>query len=253
MPAGLFIGRSRASPRLATTSTTRFRTKKESNAESCLSIRRPTFAFPSNGIEQLPESCYFIDYQGTRIISLNSNDLQAEQAAWLDATLASNTQPWTIVTFHHPIYSSKEGRDNPELRRLWQPVFDKHRVDLVLQGHDHTYARSELMAFEENLPTGVSQRSAEAGTVYVVSVSGPKMYELGRRPFMRRAAEDTQLYQIITVDGEELRYEARTAIGQPYDAFTLHKREGKVNELIEQVPNFPERLSTPVVPAATGS
>jgi hypothetical protein len=67
------------------------------------------------------------------------------------------------------------------------------------------------------------------------------MYDVGRRPYMRRVAEDTQLYQIITVDGDELRYEARTAIGETYDAFTLRKRDGKPNELVERIPDKPER------------
>ena len=129
--------------------------------------------------------------------------------------------------------------DNPELRALWQPIFDRYKVDLVLQGHDHTYARTQLMS-HDNLATGVFRRSERAGTVYVVSVSGPKMYELGRRPFMQRAAANTQLYQIITVEREQLRYEARTATGRLYDALSLRKRPGQLNELIEQIPDTAE-------------
>ncbi len=201
---------------------------------------RPTFAFPENGPEGLEESVYWIDYQGARIISLNSNERQKEQIPWLEQVLTENPQPWTIITFHHPIYSAKAGRDNPEQRALWQPIFDKYRVDLVLQGHDHTYARTGQMAYN-NVPEGAANRSPKAGTVYVVSVSGPKMYDLGRRPFMKRVAEDTQLYQIVTVDGAKLRYEARIATGRLYDAFTLNKRIGQTNELIEQVPDAPER------------
>jgi 3',5'-cyclic AMP phosphodiesterase CpdA len=201
---------------------------------------RPTFAFPQNGPAGLEESVYWIDYQGTRIISLNSNERQQDQVPWLEEVLRENPNRWTILTFHHPIYSSKAGRDNPELRNLWQPIFDKYRVDLVLQGHDHTYARSKLMTHTENVATGATRQRPEAGTLYVVSVSGPKMYELGRRPFMRRAAEDTQLYQIITVDGDELRYAARTATGMLYDAFTLRKRPGKTNELTDRIPDTPE-------------
>jgi hypothetical protein len=94
----------------------------------------------------------------------------------------------------------------------------------------------------ENVPTGVTGRSKEAGTVYVVSVSGPKMYDLERRPFMKRAAEDTQLYQIIRVDGDQLHYEARTATGRLYDGFTLIKRDGRPNQLIEKVPSRKERI-----------
>ncbi len=200
---------------------------------------RPMFAFPEHGPEGLEETVYWIDYQGVRIISLNSNEKQREQIPWLEQTLADNPNRWTIITFHHPFYSASQGRDSVGLRNLWQPVFDKYRVDLVLQGHDHVYARSGLMQ-QENAPTGATHFDEQAGTLYVVSVSGPKLYTLNRQPYMRRAAEYTQLYQIITVNGDELKYEARTATGRLYDAFTLRKREGKPNELIDQIPDTPE-------------
>ena len=38
---------------------------------------------------------------------------------------------------------------------------------------------------------------------------------------MRPVAEDTQLFQVIRIDGARLRYEARTATGRLYDAFEL--------------------------------
>ena len=59
---------------------------------------------------------------------------------------------------------------------------------------------------------------------------------------MVRVAEDTQLYQIIHVDGNELRFESRTAVGELYDAFTLKKTPGQKNELIEGEVTMPERL-----------
>ena len=211
---------------------------------------RPHFTLPENGPAGLAETAYFLDYQGVRIVSLNSNEKQAEQAVWLDALLQDNPCRWTIVTCHHPIYSAAKSRDNTKLRSQWQPVFDKHRVDLVLQGHDHTYARSGLvdgqssLAGTKNEPVGVTGRSETAGTVYVVSVSGPKMYDLDspHRPQFQRVAEDVQLFQIISINGDELRYEARTATGVPYDGFTLRKRKGRPNEMVEQVPSTPQRL-----------
>ena len=210
---------------------------------------RPQFALPEHGPPGLEETAYFLDYQGVRIVSLNSNEKQVEQAVWLDKVLAENLGRWSILTFHHPIYSSAKSRDNVKLRAAWQPVIDKHKVDLVLQGHDHTYARSGLTtaatiaAAEKNAVTDVPHRQA-GGTIYVVSVSGPKMYDLGRpvRVEFQRVAEDTQLFQVITIDGNELRYVARTATSQLYDAFTLKKRDGQPNELIEQVPDTPQRI-----------
>ncbi len=201
---------------------------------------KPQFTLPENGPDAVKESAYYVDYQGTRIVSLNSNEEQEAQIPWLEKVLGENPNKWTVLTFHHPIYSSAKDRDNPKLRALWQPIFDKYKVDLVLQGHDHTYARSGLRAYD-NVSTGVNRRDDGGGTVYVVSVSGPKMYNLQKTDWMLRSAEDTQLYQIISIDGDTLRYQARTAVGQVYDGFELRKREGKPNELIEQVPGTPER------------
>ncbi len=218
------------------------RDKAIPNSRSELSHHwRPQFTLPENGPQGLEETAYWIDYQGTRIISLNSNEKLEQQAEWLARVLSDNPNQWTIVTFHHPVFSTAVNRDNPEVRRLWKPLFDKYKVDLVLQGHDHSYARF-VPGVSENVPSGVNVRSQEAGTIYVVSVSGPKMYSVDRKPEMRRMAEDTQLYQIISIDGATLRYEARTATGQLYDAFRLKKEAGKINELIEEIPEMPERL-----------
>lgn len=194
---------------------------------------RPQFTLPENGVKGLEETNYYLDIHGVRMVALNSNRMQKEQTEWLDNLLSDNPNRWTVLTFHHPVYSAARSRDNKELRELWQPILDKHRVDIVLTGHDHTYARS-------NLRTGLSTREGTAGTVYVVSVSGPKMYNLDREPWMQRAAENTQLCQIIRIDGDTLHYEARTARGVLYDAFDLKKQQGKPNQLVNKVPQTPE-------------
>jgi hypothetical protein len=195
------------------------------------------FTLPRNGVPGLEESSYSIDIQGVRIVALNSNERQAEQAEWLDRLLEKNPNRWTVLTFHHPIFSASRGRDNKTLRETWQPVFDKHRVDLVLTGHDHTYARSNVMA-------GVNVQAGSAGTVYVVSVSGPKMYRVEREPWMQRAAENTQLFQVIRIDGDRLTFESRTPTGLLYDAFELRKRANGPNELINVDTSTPERVET---------
>ena len=204
---------------------------------------RPQFALPSNGAAGLEETNYFIDIQGVRMISLNFNERQADQAIWQDRLLSvPHPNRWIAATFHHPIYSSAKGRDNPELRALWQPVFDKHGVDLVLTGHDHTYARTNLMT------AAGPARAGGPGAIYVVSVSGPKMYQLERNPAMRRAAMNTQLFQIVRIDGGKLSYEARTARGVLYDAFALRKPAGgkrRMGRLVNRVPPGPERLVPP--------
>jgi len=231
---------------------------------------RPSFSLPVNGPEGLEETCYTFTYHHLRVIALNSNVRHAEQAVWLDQVLSQNQSTWVICTFHHPIYSTGRDRDNPGLRALWKPIFDKYRVDLVLTGHDHTYGRTGLDVPEVttadieslaqlektgflglyprvgdvNLPSGVQKVDETAGTVYVVSVSGPKMYNNSRHAFMKRVAEDTQLYQVLNLDRDVLRYESRTAIGELYDAFELHKQLGKTNLLVEIEPQVSQRLRT---------
>ncbi|MFN6109961.1 MAG: fibronectin type III domain-containing protein [Planctomycetota bacterium] len=229
---------------------------------------RPQFEFPLNGPPGLEETCYTLTYHNLRLIALNSNEQLDVQAKWLEIVLALNECEWVICTFHHPVFSTGQGRDNETLRRLWKPIFDKYQVDLVLQGHDHTYGRTGLQvptvedwktAIEEqrkldpkgerNLPFGVQKLDQESGTVYVVSVSGPKMYNNSRPPFMPRIAEDTQLYQVIQIDGPRLRFEARTATGKLYDAFELRKAGSGPNQLMELPVEMPARLR-PAKPSA---
>ena len=196
-----------------------------------------TFAFPKNGPEGLKETCYYLDYQDVRIVALNSNQEPQQQAEWLEDVLSQPGPKWKIVSCHHPIYSSAEGRDNKALRELWQPIFDRHQVDVVLQGHDHTYSRTNPIKFrpgslkELNVSTGQQQQD-EGGTIYAVSVSGPKMYGLKPQSFMANWATKTQLYQVLKVDGDVLTYRAMTATGELHDEFTIKKRDGLPNELV---------------------
>lgn len=189
---------------------------------------RPSFTLPENGIADLPESCYHFEYGNVLFLCLNSNEKIKEQAAWMEKVLDGSHATWVICTFHHPIFSTAKDRDNASLREAWKPIFDRYRVDLVLQGHDHSYGRTALVGAEVpltlgNVPTGLNRMDGQDGTVYVVSVSGPKMYNLQDQPVMRRSAEDTQLFQVIHIDGNQLKFEARTAIGELYDGFLLTK------------------------------
>jgi hypothetical protein len=200
---------------------------------------QPQFAFPENGLPGLERTAYWFDYQGARIISLNSNERIADQARWLETVLSRNPQRWTFVTFHHPVYSTVGGRDNPEIRQLWQPILQKCNVAIVLQGHDHAYGR-------QNVPTGLAGVDDRSGTVYVVSVSGPKMYRLGPETgkTMARRAEFTQLYQVVRVSYEKVRFEAYTVTGQLYDAFELTKNRNGTNRFRDIRVSAKERIDS---------
>lgn len=189
---------------------------------------RAQFTLPvESGLpESLAETVYAHRVQDVLIVGLNSNREVEAQAAWLDKLLEEDDSAWRVLTFHHPIFSSGKGRDNDTGRKLWKPVIDKHSVDLVLQGHDHTYARGHT-------PVRMSKKGGgPLTTMYVNSVSGPKMYEFmeggwdvyrSEGVILDRKAENTQFFQVIDIDGSNLTYRAYTTDGAVYDAFTLRK------------------------------
>ncbi|CAD5257769.1 MULTISPECIES: metallophosphoesterase family protein [unclassified Imperialibacter] len=204
---------------------------------------RPQFNLPKNGPAGLEETCYVIDFPQMKLVSLDAEQIdesehfRALQAQWLDSVLTNNPKKWTVITFHYPVFSTKPNRDNLTLREIFKPLFDKHRVDLVLQGHDHAYGRGMV----SNVSTGAGVREDRSGTMYVVSVSGPKMYDISDDKWMERKAANTQLFQVIKVGGDTASYNAFTAKGELYDAFDLVKKAGKPNVLINKIPNTPER------------
>ena len=179
------------------------------------------FTLPENGINKYKESSYTIDYQGVRFIIINTNDEDSLllQIEWLEKLLANNSNKWTIVSFHHPFYSAGRDRDDDDTRNAFLPLFDKYNVDLVLTGHDHAYSRSY------KLKNGEIVGDNESGTVYVVSVSGPKMYSVNSNynHIMAKTGGNVQLFQTISINDGKLNYESYTATGELYDSFELKK------------------------------
>ncbi|WP_417503268.1 fibronectin type III domain-containing protein [Microbacterium sp.] len=211
------------------------------------------------------ETAYYTDYQGVRFITLNATRdatfltppalpsctgadcpiAQGEelwirfQGAWLDLLLQNSPSKWNVVTFHQPVFSASEGRDEPKLRADWVPVFQRNDIDLVLMGHDHTYARGYVNTDATETP-GIT-----TGPVYVVSNSGAKHYELetpeknvwtnnGATQVLRGQGVTT--YQVIDVSKNQLVYRSYLAEKQPdattdlpvgavYDTFTVTKSD----------------------------
>ncbi|MDD5765175.1 MAG: metallophosphoesterase family protein [Candidatus Marinimicrobia bacterium] len=181
---------------------------------------RPQFTLPENGLRQLAETSYFVDYQGLRLVCLNGNIYMEEQAVWLDSLLSTTSADWIVLAFHQPLYNTgTTDRDNEKARKLYEPIFAKYQVDLVLQGHDHVYGRSYPIVNGKIAEKGVK------GTVYVVSVSGPKSYAMNSKftdKFVKMGTGQ-QLYQVIKVCPKELDYRCYTTAGELYDSFTLEK------------------------------
>lgn len=194
------------------------------------------FSLPANGPEGVPElnqQSYYLDYQGVRFVSLDVNVYANEgfvpterkriadaQTAWLEKVLRDNPNRWMIVVQHQPIYTVSKERDYEEMRAVLQPLYDKYHVDLVLQGHDHAYARTQ------KLFNGKMVSPAQDGTIYVISVSGPKMYDATGKfeSLMAKEVHNTELFQVIDINGNELSYRAYSIEGAVLDEFHLNKK-----------------------------
>lgn len=206
---------------------------------------RPQFRLPVDPALPAPvhETAYVVKYSADLdvfVLDSNQRDM-APQARWLDTSLKASKARWRIVTLHHPVFSSGGDRDSPKLRDLILPILLRHNVDLVLQGHDHTYARGLLDASAQEPRRAGFKVGDTLTTMFVNSVSGPKQYEFRTQGWddyaptgvkLERQGENGQFFQVIGIDGDQLSYTAYTADGVQYDAVIIEK-SGATKRLIK--------------------
>ena len=93
---------------------------------------------------------YYYSYGAGLFIVLNTNNYNvAEHEKTIQEAIASAPDAaWRVVTIHQDIYGTgldHSDTDGMILRTQLTPIFDKYDIDVVLQGHDHTYSRSKLL------------------------------------------------------------------------------------------------------------
>ncbi|WP_164017343.1 metallophosphoesterase [Pyxidicoccus trucidator] len=165
---------------------------------------------------------HFVALDSNCAIGLASSDrcALAAQKAWLEKDLAGTTQPWKVVFFHHPPWSSGEHGSQLAMRRNFAPLFEKYGVDLVLTGHDHNYERSKPMQGDAVAGAG------KTGIPYLVVGGGGASL----RPFATSkpawsVIRDDQAHGFLdvkVVDGT-LTAELVETDGKVLDTFTLRK------------------------------
>lgn len=215
---------------------------------------RPQFRLPTDASlpDVLQETVYDVRYNKDLhvfVLDTNQADL-ASQVRWLDDKLSKSDAPWKIISMHHPVFSSGKGRDNTKLRETLLPLFLKHKVDLVLQGHDHTYARG-MVGTDMQIPRRTSFGDKdELAVMFVNSVSGPKMYNFkqdGWKSYetsavsLERQGENSQFYQVIGIDGGTLDYAAYTSDGELYDRVVIEKTGQKKKVIRNENTKPPQR------------
>ena len=195
-----------------------------------LSIQwRPQFTLPveENLDEKLHETVYSVEYQDILVLVLNSTGHLEKQTEYIREKLTNSDAKWKIVTNHHSVFSPAEGRDFEYARKVWKPMFEKYGVDLVLNGHDHTYARGHTPVKSQNV-----NESGIFKTLYVTSVSGPKQYKIDKIKIKNyevdgyksdKMGEETQFFQVINIDNNKLTYSAYTTLGDLYDRAIITK------------------------------
>ncbi len=202
---------------------------------------RASFTVPLNGPAGLEETVYYFDYENVRFIVLDSRDMLIDdehakrQAHWLETLLKNNDQKWTIISHHHPIYSARANRGDYKVRAWLEPLYDKYGVDLVLQGHHHSFARGR----------GEKEVGKEmfSGPVYYVSNSGPKMYDTNFAPWMERVGTDVQLFHQVKVVDNTIEVLTYLVNGELYDHIKLTKRANGDKEFHEiAIEGIKERL-----------
>jgi hypothetical protein len=145
------------------------------------------FDFPGNGPALCPGT-YTFTYGNVGFISLDPNDVSYEipanlgysggsQTTWLGQTLSSlranKSIDFIVVFFHHCAYCTcaTHGSEGG-VRQYWTPLFDQYSVDLVINGHNHIYERTDPIkagAPTTTAPIGSTVTPATAGTTYVAA------------------------------------------------------------------------------------
>ena len=192
-------------------------------------------------------SDYYFSYGNVLFISLNSNNRNTvEHRELLKKAVESNPDAkWRVVMFHHDIYGSGQPHsdtDGANLRALFAPLMDEFGIDMCLTGHDHSYARSYLMADGTAIQYDDSVAINPEGTLYIAagSASGSKFYKLATtKQYYIAERSNTQIPTFSTIDfsDESIVIKTYDYNGNKYaDDYTLYKTGEKVSmkDLIAQ-------------------
>ncbi|MGZ5471688.1 MAG: metallophosphoesterase [Nitrososphaeraceae archaeon] len=115
----------------------------------------------------------------------------------LEKTSMNKNIDWIIVLFHKPMYSSISKQfEEYIIRDKYQNIFDKYNVDLVIQGHNHIYARTFPLSLNpSNIAEPIVDKISDNmnnnntftnpnGTIFlVVGVGGAELHRIVEEPY----------------------------------------------------------------------
>jgi acid phosphatase type 7 len=206
------------------------------------------------------ERYYGFDYGNLHVSAVDTNCLEPVDAvtrgceaedmkAWLAKDLASTKAPWKVVVMHRPAVSSGRYGSSELIARELIPLFELGKVDVVFQGHNHSYERSWPLLRGEVLKESYE---APGGPVYVTTGGGGDWIYSTTLPQPAWSAFRATAYQhvVMVMNGGSLSIEAIQSDGTTLDQFTLRKDvPGPTGEKLPASPSsaqLPMETSTPV-------
>jgi hypothetical protein len=115
---------------------------------------------------------------------------------------------------HKPVYSSVLGK--PEYQFLidyWVDIFEKYGLDLYFSGHNHCYERT--------WPIKDGSINREGITHVTHGPAGDKFYNVGSQWWSAVIKPKNPMYSIYTVEGSQIKVQARDIDGSLIDEFSL--------------------------------
>ncbi len=180
---------------------------------------------------------YSYDYNDVHFTVLNTNDIEDDklgnaQLEWLKNDIKSSDAKWKIVVLHKALYSNGSHFDDGDvegMRKQLGTLLPYLGVDLVLQGHDHVYLRTDAMVTNSVVPSTTSTAEFDGleyfvkhnpkGTIYsICGTSGVKVYQtkdeaetdksFPRAEKLNTENTENSMFSAITVEGDSLYYNA---------------------------------------------
>ena len=180
-----------------------------------------------------PEYYYQFTYGNADFFILDSNKecgTESEQWKWLAEALEASDAVWKFVSYHHPSYSSDEddygdmwrGRSaygDQRLRSL-SKLYDKYGVDIVWNGHIHSYERTWPLKHDKVVE--------QDGTIYLVTGGGGGGLEVAGpiKPYFQNNVKHGHHYCLVAVNGRTLEFKAFDQEGRLFDYLKIDKRLG---------------------------
>ena len=158
-------------------------------------------------------NCFFVSLAMDPMVSLAFLETELQSAAAKAAT-------WKFVYSHYPVYST--GDHGAQGLSAFEKLCDKYGVNVVFNGHDHMYERTNQI-FAGKVVDTTSRITASKGTVYIVSGGGgAPLYPVGH-DWWTRFSKSVNNFCDIKADSTLLSITAMLPDGKTLDAFTLSK------------------------------